>query len=272
MNADHNPGTPAASPDAAWMTALATDHPDQLLVSQLALIDDVVGFVARRHRLSPQDREDFGSIVRMRLIENDYRVLRQFRGHSSLRSYLVVVITRLVLDYRIAEWGKWRPSAEARRLGPLAMRLETLVCRDQMTIDAACELLEASNMPVTPSAAAAILNRLPVRSSRRFLGEPALEGLPAATPGPDAVMMRPERRRTTLALSAALAKLGSDDRRLLRLRFRDRVPVATIARRDGVDQKGLYRRIERLLAAIRPELERQGLDAERLGLRDLGTC
>jgi RNA polymerase sigma factor (sigma-70 family) len=271
MNApDQNLGPTTA--DDASMAALAVDHYERLLVSQLALIDDVVGFVARRHWLLPQDREDFGSMVRLRLIENDYRVLREFRGHSTLRSYLVVVITRLMLDYRIAEWGKWRPSARAKRLGPLAVRLEILVYRDQMTIDAACEALRASKLVVTPSEAAAILNRLPMRSRRRLVGESALEGLAAPTLAPDVMMMRPERRRASMALSAALAKLGADDRRLLKLRFLDRVPVATIARRDGLEQKWLYRRIERLLAKIRPELERQGLDAERAGLRDLGAC
>lgn len=265
---DDNPEAPLPPSDPERITALATTHPEQLLVMHLSLIDDVVGLVARRNRLCSQDRDDFNSVVRLHLIEDDYRVLRRFRGESTLRTYLMVVITRLLLDYRIAQWGKWRPSAEAKRHGPLAVRLETLVCRDQMTIDAACEVLARSNTPCTPYTAAVMLNRLPVRTCRRFVGEHALADLPAPAPGPDAqIEMAPVRHRASQALVSAVRRLDPDDRRLLRLRFRDRVPVATIARQDGVDQKRLYRRIDRLVASIRPELEKRGVDAASLGLR-----
>jgi len=44
-------------------------------------------------------------------------LLAKFEGRSSLRTFLTVVIQRLFLDHRISAWGKWRPSAEARRGG-----------------------------------------------------------------------------------------------------------------------------------------------------------
>jgi hypothetical protein len=54
----------------------------------------------------------------LKLIENDYRILRSFEGLASLGTYLTTVIARLFLDFQIHEWGRWRPSAAATRLGP----------------------------------------------------------------------------------------------------------------------------------------------------------
>ena len=52
------------------------------------------------------------------------------RGRGSLNTYLRVVIERLVLDMRVTNWGKWRPSARARRLGAEAVLFEQLTVRD----------------------------------------------------------------------------------------------------------------------------------------------
>src|SRR4029453_14108130 len=45
----------------------------------------------------------------LRLVEDDYDVLRRFQARSSLPTYVTVVIQRLFLDYRNRLWGKWRP-------------------------------------------------------------------------------------------------------------------------------------------------------------------
>src|SRR5215208_5464467 len=55
------------------------------------------------------------------------QVRRRFERRSSLPTYVTVVIQRLFLDYRNRLWGKWRPSSDAKRLGPTAMLLERLV-------------------------------------------------------------------------------------------------------------------------------------------------
>ena len=72
----------------------------------------------------------------LKLIDDDYQILRGFRERSSLRTYLSTVVERLFLDYRIRQWGKWRPSAQARRAGALAVRLEALLHRDGVPFEA----------------------------------------------------------------------------------------------------------------------------------------
>ena len=92
-----------------------TDDYESRFLAQLDTVDRVVAFVCRRHRLSPDESDDFRSVARVKLLEHDYAILRAFEGRSSIQTYLTVVIQRLFLDYRISAWGKWRPSAEARR-------------------------------------------------------------------------------------------------------------------------------------------------------------
>src|SRR6185436_17582702 len=97
------------------------DPSETLFLSRLDVIERVTAFVCSRQHLSPSDVDDFSSHVRLKLIEDNYGIIRKFEGRSSFRTYLTVVIQRMFLDYRISAWGKWRPSAEARRRGPVAL-------------------------------------------------------------------------------------------------------------------------------------------------------
>src|ERR1051325_10087486 len=117
---------------------------EQLFVSELTLIERVIGWVCARRGLRGAEAEDFASTVKLRLIENDYEVLGRFEGRSSLKTYVTAVINRLYIDYQNQRFGKWRPSAQDRRLGPLALRLECLLYRDGLKLEAACAVLPAA--------------------------------------------------------------------------------------------------------------------------------
>jgi RNA polymerase sigma-70 factor (ECF subfamily) len=52
---------------------------------------------ARSIRLSPEDRDDLCAEVFLGVIRNDFAVLRNFRGQSSLATYLTVVARRIVV-------------------------------------------------------------------------------------------------------------------------------------------------------------------------------
>jgi RNA polymerase sigma-70 factor (ECF subfamily) len=65
----------------------------------LGLVLHVVNHTAqsRSLRLSEQDREDLAAEVFLAIVSNDYAVLRNFRGESSLATYLTVVSRRVVV-------------------------------------------------------------------------------------------------------------------------------------------------------------------------------
>lgn len=65
----------------------------------LGLVVHVVNHSAKSRsiRLSEQDREDLAAEVFLTLVQNDFAVLRRFRGESSLATYLTVVARRVVV-------------------------------------------------------------------------------------------------------------------------------------------------------------------------------
>jgi len=57
--------------------------PGNVFTSELAAIERIIGRVAAQHHLRDADAEDFASHVKMKLIENDYAIVRKFEGRSS---------------------------------------------------------------------------------------------------------------------------------------------------------------------------------------------
>src|SRR5688572_7302088 len=152
----------------------------EIYLANADLIERTLAWTCRRHSLFGADAEDFSSTARLHLIEDDYAVLRRFQERSSLSSYLIVVISRQFQDWRNARWGKWRPSAEAKRLGEFAVRLETLLVRDGLSLDEAYEVLR-TRYQVTQSRAEleALAARFPIRHKRSFVDDPVIGTMPS---------------------------------------------------------------------------------------------
>ena len=238
---------------------------EQLFLEQLAVIERVIRWVCARHGLRGADAEDFASTVKLRLIENDYEVLGKFEGRSSMKTYLTSVVVRMYLDFQVQRFGKWRPSAEARRLGPVALRLERLLYRDGLPFEEACGvLLSDPNVRETRAELEALRARIPQRTSRR--AEP--RDLDPVAPGDDGLtaVVRAERQaladRVFTAVRCALAKLPARDRVFLRLHFQSGLSVADAARALHADQKALYRRKEEILKRLRADIEAEGVSRE----------
>jgi RNA polymerase sigma factor (sigma-70 family) len=238
----------------------------ELLVDNLDVVERAIRFAARRYRLDPSNAEELDGVVKLRLVENDYAILRAHEGRSSFRTYIGVVVQRMALDYCIHLWGKWHSSAEARRLGALAVDLEKLLHRDGRTLEEAVTILRARNEGVTLEALKALQARLPPRTPRPgpvFMDDDEFNEMPAHSEDTDEQAFADERRRASqkisTVVSAFMAALPAQDRTILQLRYEGRVSVAQIARSFALDQKRMYERIDRLLLAMRRELEGAGL-------------
>lgn len=227
---------------------------EALFLSHLGAIERIAGAICRRHGMIGDDAADFGSWVKLKLVENDYATLAKFRGESSLGTYLTVVIAMLARDYRVQRWGRWRPSAAAKRRGRIAVQLETLVYRDGHRLDQAAEMLRTrGETALSNRELATVLAQLPVRGPMRpvEVGAEPLAGLPApeTADGED-------QRQVDETLFAALDHLPPEDRVVLKMRYWEGMSVADIARALAMEQKPLYRRIERALAELRRHVER----------------
>jgi RNA polymerase sigma factor (sigma-70 family) len=204
----------------------------------------------------------------LRLLEDDCAVLRKFNGLSSLKTFLVTVVQHLFQDWRIKEWGKWRPTADARRLGPVAVELERLVLRDDMEFEQAVQVLISKGTAASTAECDEIWGQLKQRPRRQRASSDVLVDVPA--PSRDAVEEE-QRRERALAMVAALRKaiaaLPPGDQLIVKLRYEDRFTVARIAKLIDSEQKPLYRRYEQLWKQLRASMEKCGVSEQ--DVRDL---
>lgn len=236
---------------------------EDLLVRELPTVAGIVRGLAARYRLEPDERDDVLSWVHVKLVEDDYAVLRKFEGRSSLRTYLGVVIANLFRDYRIRKWGRWRPSAVARRAGDVGVRLERLVDRDGHSLDQAIRILRSAGpIGMTDRELFELAASFPER------GRPRVEsvggdidrtaGDATAEQGLASSELAARTGMITQALQRALDGLGAEDRLILKLKFWEDFTVADIARTLHLEQRPLYRRVNRLLEELRGSLRGEG--------------
>lgn len=241
--------------------------PEQLFLDNLDLIERIAVHACRRSRLRPEDKEDFVSLVHEKLLENDYATLRKFerRENASLATFLRVVIRNLLRDYQNHLWGKWRHSAEAERLGKVAERLEELINCYDYTLDEASKIIrENEKLDVSDAQLDELRAKLPPRVPRQVVGEEPLLFEPARELRPDQQLEDKElerlKRRVLMGLSRALDSLSAEDRLLIKMTTKFK--VSEIARLQKLEQKPLYRRLDKLYNALEKALERQGIRRE----------
>lgn len=236
----------------------------RLLLDHLDLINQIVRTTGRRRHLSAPEREDFAGFVNLRLIEDDYAILRKFQNRSTLWTYLAMVIERLSLDFCAEKWGRWRPSASAERLGPIAVNLERLVTRDNHTLEEAMEILRTNHdVDLTHAELRRMWDQLPVRLRTVAVGEEAA----AAVSSNDSSEVRIEDSvrqqhidHLQRALQAAFEQLAAQDRVLIALRFDQDLSMVEIAQLIGSSVPTLHRRLDKSVKQLRAALSQAGFD------------
>jgi RNA polymerase sigma factor (sigma-70 family) len=239
---------------------------EALFLEHLEWINRAASIACARQNVRGDEAEDFTSWVRMKLMEDDYAVLRKFRGESAVKTYLASVVARSFFDYARTHRGEWRSSAAAERIGEAAKDLERLVYRDGYTLQQAGEKLRtAGRTTLSDAQLARLLEQLPRRTPLRPVEvQPdavldATEGDSRADERVVAAERRTQRAEVMKALGQALEELEPEERLIVRMHFRDGLTLAAVARALGLEQKPLYRRVERLRIRLRTLLEDAGL-------------
>lgn len=238
---------------------------EDLFLTNLCLIDRAIGYVCRRNRIDRDEGEEFSSYVKYKLIESNYAIIRKFEGRSTLSTYMTTVIQRMFFQYRVQMWGKWRPSAEARRIGDKGITLERLLTRDGFTYSEAVAILTSGSDPAyTVAEIEAMYLRLPVRQPRPML-VPAIENTDNG-PAVEQELFSGERadlaRRAAAVIDEAMESMDAEDQMILRMRFCNGRKVPEIGRALRLDDKKLYKRIDKLLAQLKLALEQAGIPGD----------
>lgn len=290
---DHGPGARGAvvlyprvfhnRPHSAPQPVASTPHPEAgplggsaaayaaWIEANIGLVDRLARATALRARLSASEADEFLSDVHLKLVVDDFAVLRSFKGRSRLTTFLLTVLQRVAFDFRNAHWGRWRASAEAERQGAAALRLEELVYRDGLSFDEACGRLGTEGEVAPRERLHQILLLLPVRPRPDRAGAIKRQDPFVDPHTPESHAAASEAAARAVRLQAALRSvcnaLPAQDRLMLRLRFQGGLTLAAIARLMQIDEKQVYRRFDHALAEVRRALEAEGFTAEAaLGL------
>ena len=239
-----------------------------LLERELPTVDALVDSVCRRYGLWGDDADSFASEVRFRLVDQEYAVIRKFSGRASLKTYLSTVIANIHRDRYTKEVGKWRPSAAAKRHGAVGVRLDALLNRDGLSLDEAVRhVVAADDLDVEVGEARGIAYRIPRRPRRTFQTlDPGLAIQNGVSPEVHLDRHEAEEawRCVLRVLDEVMEVLPEQDRLILSLKFHEELSVAAIARTLQIEQKPLYRRLNRCYRKLRTRLEEAGVDRARV--------
>jgi RNA polymerase sigma factor (sigma-70 family) len=244
-------------------------NPESLFLEHLAWINRVATMTCSQHGIWGPEAEDFAAAIRLKLMEDDYAIIRKHRGEATLKTYLATVVQRQFHDYLREKRGRWRPSAAARRLGPPAPDLEALVYRDGLRLDQAGEKLRTGGRTtLSDRELAELLKGLPAREPmrpREVPPEKALEDQEAAEQADDRIThaeaeTRAEQRSD--AVGRAMARLAPEDRMIVRMHLMEGRSLAEVSRALNLEQKPLYRRIKKLRDLVRKLLQEEGIGGD----------
>jgi RNA polymerase sigma factor for flagellar operon FliA len=238
--------------------------PKDVLLLHIQLVDDLARAVCRRYAVYGEDQRDFASSVKLRLIEDDYALVRRFEGRSEFGTYLAAVVYKVFCEYRNANWGRRRPSVNAMRLGPFAVRLELLMQWKGCTLGEATEILRSAGERVPRPRELARIAALLQSGKRARKGRTIDELVAAESSDGLAIQGEWEQLRATVhaALDRAMQGLSREDELILWLHYWEGLSVSDIARTLRLRPGPLYRRIRGMYPHLRTALESMGVREE----------
>ncbi|MEO6193666.1 MAG: sigma-70 family RNA polymerase sigma factor [Thermoanaerobaculia bacterium] len=240
---------------------------EELFCQSVEALPPILRGLGREKRLSPEDLEDLQSQIHLKLLEEDYRVLRRWDSRSSLKTYLVTVVYNMWNDRVRGEKGTVRVSAAAKRLGPAAKELERLIGLG-LKLDEAYQVIKPRFPGLSRGEAEEIAAQINPRRGRQKERIDVAAGLPDPEPRPDRRLELQkkfaEKLKALALMRGILSELPEQDRILLLAAHAEGVKFSRIAGSLGIVQRLLYRRNERLLNKLKTSLEEAGIRWEDL--------
>lgn len=226
-----------------------------LFLKLIPEIEKAVRTVAARQGLNWQERQELYSSTMLKIIQKDFAVLRAYQERCRWSTYFTTVVQRVQLDRQTRRQGRWRPSAEARRLGLTAIELDRGINRDGLIVEDIVERLIERGARQSRSTLRRWATQIPRRPTRRFV---PLDRIPASKQGSQTTAGGTSTDDLRRALNEAFRELSDHERRLLRLRFIRGWTVRRIAKSLGIEPRPLYGEFQAVFRRIRQRLEQSG--------------
>jgi len=284
-----------------------TADPENLLQQQVVAEWQVIDAMARRRFGRSSLAEEAALAVMDGLAADNWARVKSYEGKSTFKSFLKMVVARLLEDFARKKFGRLRPPAWVKALGGSWLQLFVALCQQRLTM---AEAVEAVRLRCcgTPAPARAleeegyeILSRIPQCGKHQYLEEEfseehmegsgqeeqrrqggaaeekeQLEILSAvflAVIGPDGAADDHLSESLLQSIARKFSKLSveltGEEKLLLKLCYQDGLDVSAAGRLLSLNRFQAHGRLKRLLARLRNEFERVGLAAElRLLLQD----
>lgn len=228
------------------------------------------------------------------LRQDDWQRLRTYSGVSTFAAFLATLTCRLLEDFARSRFGRIRPPTWVRRLGATWVDLFRLLCLERLPLAEAVESLAVrrANEDRRDLENAAYLIRGEIVDCGQHQGlEVALDEeidhstTPEDGSEPEEKLLTAERRRVFELVCTALLgtdpelseeglagllslqlELQPEEKLLLKLCYRDGLPLPQVGEMLGLNRFQLHGRLRRLLARLRAEFEQAGLAPEVINL------
>jgi len=285
-----------------------TAQPDDLLQQQVVAEWQVIDAMARRRFGGRSSLAEEAALAVMDgLAADNWARVKSYQGKSTFKSFLKMIVARLLEDFARKKFGRLRPPAWVTALGGSWLQMFAALCQQRLSMAEAVEVV-LLRVYGTPAPAGEleeqgyeILSRIPQCGSHQYLEEEfSEEHGPGA--GADEYQQQaggaeerevldilsavfqavigldgagedrlPEARLQSIALKfkQLSVDLTGEEKVLLKLCYQDGLDVSAAGRLLSLNRFQAHGRLKRLLARLRTEFERVGVAAElRLLLQD----
>lgn len=242
----------------------AITDPVTFLTNSYQKVDTIIRAVCFSYRLKPDDAEDFASEVKLRLVEDDYRILRVFTGKSSIETYLTTVISNSLRNLLRDRNGRWRPSEEAKRSGKIAERIEELVYRFHYPFHEAYQILTTNfGFKQSEHEVRDIFCKLKPRD-RRPVAVSCEEDIHDERGTPEMQMAAAEQnlleKKIEDIINEMRGELSSTDQLVLRMVFVDNLKLTVVAEQLRLTRNEVDLRLREILTDFKRGILDQGIN------------
>lgn len=250
---------------------------------------DLVDRLARRRFVGDVLSEEAALYVMNRLENDEWELLRSYRGKARLKTYFSSVVYNLLEDFARQRFGRVRPPLWLRKLGGIWLLLYRLMCLERYNYSEATNLAadryQRLRLDQIETMADRILGEIPGCGKNQYLEEPLdkqrhdrlsakasgrdtaeekerqkiMRGLHDYFFGPDPDLTRSQ---PLLKLIGCPVDLKGEERLLLALCHVDGLSVTEAGKKLGLNRFQAHGKLRRLYARLRHTFESAGCSEE----------
>lgn len=207
-----------------------------------------------------------------RLEKNDHQVLRNYRGHAKLTTYLTIIISNQAVDLMRKKRGRDRKKERAKNHGILGKHIYEMVFVQGIPVSEVYKKLKSSKgISESFEEVEAIVEKIrgKVRHNNIYRAEsPRNEDdsiLPDYKSNPEEIFVKKERiDKISNILRTIISELKGEDSLILRMRFlyegeKGPESVEQISNILGISKKTVYKRIKKVMEKCREIMKQEGI-------------